>query len=81
MTIRIHNNKNTFSLFTFNFNVSILLWHFTYLRVLENGVLRRMCGPKKDEVTGEWLKLHKGQLSDPYSSSTIIRVVKSRIMR
>jgi hypothetical protein len=49
--------------------------------VFENRVLRGMCGPKRDEVTGEWRKLHNGQLADPYSSSNIIRLVKSRIMR
>ena len=36
------------------------------LRVFENRVLRRVFGPKKDEVTGEWRKLHNEELSDPY---------------
>ena len=36
------------------------------LRVLENRVLRRVFGPKRDEVTGEWRKLHNEELSDPY---------------
>jgi hypothetical protein len=44
-------------------------------------LLRRLCGPKKDEVTGDWRKLHNEKLYDPYSLSNIIRVVKSRIMR
>ena len=51
------------------------------LRVFENRVLRRVFGPKRDEVTGEWRKLHNVELSDPYSLPNIVRVVKSRRMR
>ena len=51
------------------------------LRVFENRVLRRVYGPKRDEVTGEWRKLHNEELSDLYSLPNIVRVVKSRIMR
>ena len=51
------------------------------LRVFENRVLRRVFGPKRDEVTGEWRKLHNEELSDLYSSPHIVRVVKSRRMR
>jgi len=51
------------------------------LRVFENRVLRRIFGPKRDEVTGEWRKLHKEELNDLYSSSNIVRVIKSRRMR
>ena len=51
------------------------------LRVSENRVLRRVLGPKRDEVTGEWRKLHNEELSDPYSLPNIVRVVKSRRMR
>jgi hypothetical protein len=48
--------------------------------VFENRVLRRIFGPKRDEVTGEWRKLHK-EISDLYSSPSIIRIIKSRRMR
>ena len=51
------------------------------LRVFENRVLRRVFGPKRDEVTGEWRKLHSEELSDLYPLSNIVRVVKSRRMR
>jgi hypothetical protein len=51
------------------------------LRVFENRVLRRIFGPKKDEVMGEWRKLHNKELRDLYSSPSIIRVIKSRRMR
>jgi len=49
--------------------------------VFENRVLRRIFGPKRDEVTGEWRKLHSKELNDLYSSPNIIRVIKSRRMR
>jgi hypothetical protein len=49
--------------------------------VFENRVLRRMFGPKRDEVTGEWRKLHNEELHNLYSSPDIIRQVKSRRMR
>jgi hypothetical protein len=48
----------------------------SYMRVFENRVLRRVFGPKRDEVTGEWRKLHNGELNDLYSLSIIVRVVK-----
>jgi len=51
------------------------------LRVFENRVLRRVFGPKRDEVTGEWRKLHNEELSNLYSLPNIVRVVKSRRMR
>ena len=51
------------------------------LRVYENRVLRRVFGPKRDEVTGEWRKLHNEDLNDLYSLPNIVRVVKSRRMR
>jgi hypothetical protein len=51
------------------------------LRMFENRVLRKVFGPKRDEVTGEWRKLHNKELNDLYSSPNIVRVVKSRRMR
>jgi hypothetical protein len=51
------------------------------LRVSENTVLRRIFGPKRDEVTGEWRKLHNDELYNLYSSTNIIRQIKSRRMR
>jgi hypothetical protein len=51
------------------------------LRVIENMVLRRIFGPKRDEVTGKWRKLHSTELRDLYSSPSIIRIIKSRRMR
>jgi hypothetical protein len=51
------------------------------LRVFENRVLRRIFGPKRDEVTGELRKLHNGELHNSYSSTDIIRQIKSRRMR
>jgi len=48
------------------------------LRVFENRVLRRILGTKRDEVTGEWRKLHSEELNDLYSSPNIFRVIKSR---
>jgi hypothetical protein len=50
------------------------------LIVFENRVLRRIFGPKRDEVTGEWRKLHNEELRDLYSSSSIIIMIKSRRM-
>jgi hypothetical protein len=49
--------------------------------VFENRVLRRVFGPKRDELTGEWTRLHKEELNNLYSSPNIIRVIKSRRMR
>jgi hypothetical protein len=51
------------------------------LRVFENRVLRRVFGPKRDEVTGERRKLHNEELNDLYSLPNIVRVIKSRRMR
>jgi hypothetical protein len=51
------------------------------LKLFENRVLRRVFGPKRDEVTGEWRKLHNDELNDLYCLHNIVRVVKSRRMR
>ena len=51
------------------------------LRVFENRVLRRVFGPKRDEVTGKWRKLRNEELNDLYFLPSIVRVVKSRRMR
>jgi hypothetical protein len=50
------------------------------LRVFENRVLRRIFGPKRDEVTGEWRKLHNEELNNLYSPPNIVWVIKSRRM-
>jgi hypothetical protein len=47
------------------------------LRVFENRMLRRIFGPKRDEVTNEWRKLHNEELNDMYCSPKIVRVIKS----
>jgi hypothetical protein len=47
--------------------------------VTENRVLRKIFGPKRDEVTGEWRRIHNEELNTLYSSSNIIRVIKLRM--
>ena len=51
------------------------------MRVFENRVLRRIFGPRRDEVKREWRKLHNEELNDLYCSPNIVRGIKSRIMR
>ena len=51
------------------------------LSVFENRVLRSVFGPRRDEVTGEWRRLHNVELNGLYSSPNIVRVIKSRRMR
>ena len=67
-------------------NLQYIAWSLTLreerkLRVFENMVLRRIFGTRRDEVTGEWWRLHNVELSDLYSSPNIVRVIKSRRMR
>jgi len=51
------------------------------LRAFENRVLRRIFGPKRNEVTRQWRKLHNEELKDLYCSPNIVRMIKSRSMR
>jgi hypothetical protein len=60
---------------------SLILRDECRLKVFENKVLRRIFGPKGDEVTGEWRRLHNKELYALYSSPNIIRVIKSRMLR
>ena len=60
---------------------SLTLREESRLRLFENRVLRRIFGPKRDEVRGEWRKLHNKELNDLYSLPNIVRVAKSRRMR
>ena len=77
----VHNGK------TYSFACSLYgckTWSLTlrkerWLRVFENRVLRKIFGPKRDEVTGEWRKLYNEVLNDLHSSPNIIRVIKSRM--
>ena len=62
-------------------NWSLTLREERKLRVFENMVLRRIFGPRRDEVTGEWRRLHNEELNDLYCSPNIVRVIKSRKMR
>jgi hypothetical protein len=62
-------------------SLSLTLREEHRLRVFEIRVLRRIFGPKRDEVMGEWRKLHNEELCDLYSSPSIIRIMKLRRMR
>ena len=55
--------------------------NFIKLLILYSMVLRRIFGPRRDEITGEWRRLHNEELNDFYSSPNIVRVIKSRRMR
>ena len=58
----------------------LTLWEERKLRVFENMVLSRIFGPRREEVTGDWRRLHNEELNDLYSSPNIVRVIKSRRM-
>ena len=60
---------------------SLTLREERWLRLFENRVMGRIFGPRRDEITGEWRKVHIDELNDLYSSPNIIRVIKSRRMR
>jgi len=60
---------------------SLTLWEESKLRGFENMVLRKIFGPRRDEVTGEFGRLHNEELNDLYSSPNTVRVMKSRRMR
>jgi hypothetical protein len=62
-------------------NWSLMLREGHRLRVFENRVLRRIFGPKRDDMTGGWRKLHNEELHGLYSSPSIIKVIKARRMR
>jgi hypothetical protein len=61
--------------------LSLTLREERRLRVFENRVLRRIFGPKREEVAGEWRKMHSGELHNLYSSTGIIRQIKARRMK
>jgi len=85
--ILIYRNINVRNIFIYydceeiNFNVAYVIVSLREERglgVFENRALKKICGPKRDEVIGEWRKLDNGELYDLYSSPDIIRVMKSR---
>ena len=61
--------------------LSLTLREERKLRVFENMVLRRIFGPRRDEVTGEWRRLHNEELNNLYCSPNIVRVIRLRRMR
>jgi hypothetical protein len=61
--------------------LSLALREEQRLRVSENRVLMGICGPKRDEITRDWRKVHNEELHNLYSSPSIIRIIKSRGMK
>ena len=68
-------------MFCMGVKLSLTLREERKLRVFENRVLRRLFGPRRDEVTGDWRRLNNEELNDLYPSHNIVRVIKSRRMR
>ena len=88
VTVRCSNNLAGCSYYKVGIKYSLypIPWSLTLreertLRVIENRVLRRIFGPKRDGVTGEWWKLHNEELNDLYFSPSTVRVIKSRRLR
>ena len=82
----LHNTSSCVRLFSYSSRFVLNCWSLTAreerkLRVFDNMVLRRTFGPRRDEVTGEWRRLHNEELNGLYSSPNIVRVIKSRRMR
>ena len=73
--------QNCKFVFSYVSEASLTLREENSLMVLGNGVLRKLFGPKKDEVTGDCRRLHNEELYAPYSSPNVIRMIKSRRMR
>jgi hypothetical protein len=68
-------SKQTFELLSVT-DIAVTLREIRRLKVFENRVLRRVFGPRRDEVTGDWRKLHNDELNDLCSLPNIVRVVK-----